>query len=140
MNTCPMDIAKMSFFQVVKSPLGSDLAAMLCLNGQPDPAGWDNYNRWWLLQREQLDDRLGRRGDAPDWPMFVIWRSKLFMSIFLDIQKVMTVNLTAVPLEKLVWDFTALRNILVELRLVQLEDLKKPKTYFQKIAVMGTLY
>ena len=140
MNTCPTDIAKLSFYQFLKSNMGSDLTAMLCLNGQPNPSQWDNHNRWWLLQREILDDKLGRRGDAPDWPMFVWWRSKLFMSTFLDIQKYMTVNLTMVPLEKLIWDFTALRNILLELHLVAQEDLKKPVTYFQKVAVMGKYF
>ena len=139
MNTCPPDIAKLTFYQFVKSPMGVDFAVMCHLNGQPNPGEWDNYNRWWLLQRQQLDDKLGRRGDAPDWPMFVAWRSKLFMSIFMDIQKHMTTNLTAVSLEKLIWDLTALRNILLELQLVYLEDLKKPSTYFQKVAVMGKL-
>ena len=139
MNTCPQDIAKLSFFQFVKSAMGSDLMVMCHLNGQPNPAEWDNYNRWWLLEREQLDDRLGRRGDAPDWPMFVAWRSKLFMNVFMDIQKHMTINLTTLPLERLIWDLTALRNILLELKLVNVEDLKKPVTYFQKVAVMGKL-
>ena len=59
--------------------MGADLMSMLCLGGQPDPGQWDNYNRWWLLQRENLDNKLGRRGNAPDWPNFVAWRSKLFM-------------------------------------------------------------
>ena len=139
MNTCPPDIASLTFFQFLKSPMGADFTVMCHLNGQPNPADWDNYNRWWLLQREQLDDKLGRRGDAPDWPRFVAWRSKLFMSTFMDIQKHMTVNLTMLSLEKIIWDLTALRNILLELHLVNPEDLKKPTTYFQKVAVMGKL-
>ena len=130
-------MAKLSFFQFLKSPMGSDLNTMLHLPGQPDPGQWDIHNRWWLLQRENLDDRLGRRGDAPDWPMFVAWRSKLFMHTFLDLQGKMVTNLTAVPLEKIIWDLTTLRNILLELKLVNQEDLKDPKTYFQKVAVMG---
>ena len=69
--------------------------------------------------------------------MFVAWRAKLFMHVFLGIQKTMVINITSVPLEQLIWDFTALRNILLELRLVVEDDLEKPSNYFQKLAVMG---
>ena len=140
MNKCPGDVAKLSFFQFLKSPLGADLNCMFHLSGQPSPDQWDVHNRWWLREREDLDDRLGRRGDAPDWPMFVVWRSKLFMHVFLDLQRKMVTNLTAVPLERIIWDVTTLRNILLELKLVSQEDLKDPKTYFQKVATMGKGY
>ena len=59
------------------------------------------------------------------------------MNILMDIQKHMTLNLTTLALEKLIWDVTALRNILLELKLVAIEDLKKPVTYFQNVATMG---
>ena len=131
------DIAKMSFFQFLRSPLGGDLMLMFLLPGQPSQDQWDIYNRWWLSAREDLDDRLGRRGDAPDWPLYATWRSKLFMSIFLETQKHMVINITEVSLEKLIWNFTAMRNILLDLKLVNEDELKSPKTYFQKVAVMG---
>ena len=137
MNTCPQDVAKLTFYQFIKSPLGSDLMVMLCLGGQPNPAQWDVHSRWWLRQREEMDNKLKTRGDAPDWPIYVTWRAKLFMSIFLETQKIMVINITMVPLEKLIWNFTAMRNILVDLALVVEEDLVKPVTYFQKLAKMG---
>ena len=137
MNTCPADVAKLSFYQYIKSPLGGDLMLMFCLNGQPNPAQWDVHNRWWLRQREDMDAKNKMRGDAPDWPMYVTWRSKLFMSIFLETQKIMVVNITMVPLEKLIWNFTAMRNILLDLHIVVEADLEKPATYFQKLAKMG---
>ena len=136
-NTCPMDVGKMEFFQFLKSPCGSDLMLMLLLPGQPNPDQWDIHHRWWLNAREQMDDKTGRRGDQPDWPLYVTWRSKLFMSIFLETQKIMVINITEVPLEKLIWNFTAMRNILLDLKLVHEDELKNPKNYFQKLAVMG---
>ena len=139
MDNSLQDIAKMSFFQFLRSPPGGDLMLMFLLPGQPNPDQWDIHNRWWLSAREALDDKLGRRGDAPDWPLYVTWRSKLFMSIFLETQKYIVINITEISLEKLIWNFTAMRNILIDLKLVQEEDLKSPKGYFQKLAVMGEL-
>ena len=129
-----MDVGKLSFYQFVQHPLGADFMTMLSLNGSLNPDQWDVKERWWIEQRSALQDKLGLRGDQPDWPMYVAWRSKLFMHIFFDLQKVMVINITMLPLEKLVWDLTALRNILIDLKLVLEEDLENPTTYFQKVA------
>ena len=137
MNTCPSDLAKMEFYDFIKSPMGQDLYLMLSLPGQPDPNQWDIHLRWWLDSRESVDNKLGRRGDAPDWPVLVMWKSKVFMSIFMDVQKAVAINITMMPLEQLIWNFTALRNILADLHLVNLENLDKPTTFFQKLAVAG---
>ena len=117
--------------------MGADLWAILSLGGPLNPDKWDLHERWWLRQKGELHDKLGRRGDASDWIMYVTWRSKLFMHTFLDVQKIMVLNITMVPLEKLIWDFTMLRNILLDLKLVAVEDLAKPSTYFQRLATMG---
>ena len=139
MDNCPPSMAKMTFYQFIKSPMGLDLWSILSLSGPLNPEKWDVYNRWWLREKEALHDKLGRRGDAHDWIMFVIWRSKLFMHTFLDVQKIMVLNITLMPLEKLIWDFTMMRNILLDLKLVCEEDLNKPNTYFQRLATMGKL-
>ena len=139
-NKCPPDVAKLTFYQFVKSPLGADFTTMVSLGGPLNPAQWDHYERWWLRNREDVNSKLQIRGEQSDWVMFVAWRAKLFMHIFLGIQKNMVINITAVTLEQLIWDFTALRNILLELRLIVEDDLEKPSTYFQKVAVMGELY
>ena len=135
--TRPMDIAKMTFYQILKSPAGADLWSMLSLNGVPNPDQWEIHNRWWLDQKQVLHNKLGRRGDAPDWATFCLWRAKLFMHIFLDVQKIMVINISMWPIEKLIWDLTALRNILLEMKLVDEDNLTKPETFFQRIAVMG---
>ena len=137
MNSCPPDVAKLTLFQYVKSPMGADLWSLLALNGPLNPDQWDQYDRWWLNTKETLHNKLGRRGEAPDWIMFVHWRSKLFMSAYLEIQKVAVINVTMVPLEMLIWNFTLLRNILIELKLVAEDDLVKPTTFFQKLATIG---
>ena len=110
---------------------------MLSLAGPLNPDQWAVQERWWLNQREKMDDKLQRRGDAPDWPMYVAWRTKLYMHTFFETQKCMVVNLTMVPIEKIIWNLTTLRNILLDLGLVFESDLEKPATYFQKVAVMG---
>ena len=117
--------------------MGADLWSLLSLNGPLNPDQWDQFNRWWLNAKEHLNNKLGRRGDSSDWLMFVHWRAKLFMHTFLDLQKIVVLNVTMLPLEKIIWDFTMLRNILLELKLVAEEDLAKPNTYFQKLATMG---
>ena len=127
----------MTFFQFVQSPLGADLMAMLTLTGAQNPDQWNIHERWWLDQREKLDSKLQKRGDAPDWPLYVTWRSKLFMHTFLEMQKCMVINLTMVPIEKIIWNLVTLRNILLDLGLVFETDLEKPVTYFQKVAAMG---
>ena len=137
MDSCPPSMAKMTFYQFIKSSMGVDLWSMLSLAGPLNPDKWDVHNRWWTRQHGWLHDKLGRRGDAHDWIMFVIWRSKLFMHTFLDVQKILVLNITILPLEKLIWDLTMLRNILLDLKLVAEEDLHKPSTYFQKLATMG---
>ena len=140
MERCPADIAKTQFYQFVKSPMGLDLWKMLSLNGPLNPDDWDIYHRWWLEEKQKMQDKLLRRGDCSEWPMFIVWRSQLFMHVLLEIQRNMVTNITAIPLEKLIWDFTTLRNILLEMKLVSEVDLVKklPKpTHFQKIAVMG---
>ena len=137
MNTCPPDVAKMTFYQYIKSPMGADLWSILSLNGPLNPDQWEQFNRWWLNAKENLNNKLGRRGDTSDWLMFVNWRSKLFMHTFLDIQKIVVLNVTMLPLEKIIWDFTMLRNILLDLKLVAEDDLVKPDSYFQKLATMG---
>ena len=55
----------------------------------------------------------------------------------MKIQKVAVINVTMVPLEMLIWNFTLLRNILIELKLVAEDDLVKPTTFFQKLATIG---
>ena len=135
---CPKDIAKLTFYQFVATPLGADFTTMISLSGSLNPAQWEGYENWWNRERENLDNRLKKRGDCPDWPMYVAWRSKLFMHIFFGIQKIMVINLTTTTVEQLIWDLTALRNILFDLKLVAEEDLTlKPTTYFQKVAMMG---
>ena len=110
---------------------------LLCLPGQPDPGQWDIHERWWITQKEVLDSKLSNRGDQPDWAMYCTWRSKLFMSFFMETQKLLVLNITATSLEKLIWNFTAMRNILIDLAIVTEADLERPVTYFQKLAVMG---
>ena len=65
-------------------------------------------------------------------------QTKMFMNIFLDVQKSLVVNISSVSVEELIWQFTALRNILFDLALVNDDDLNKPVTYFQKLAVIGS--
>ena len=80
-------------------------------------------------------------GDSPDWALFVKWRAKLFMQSFLTIQKFLVTNVTAVPLELIIWELLTLRNVLLELQLVKPTDLdKKPTNFFQKVALMGKFY
>ena len=75
-SRCPPDMAKMSFFQFVQSPLGTDLMTMFSLAGPLNPDQWSIQERWWLDQKEKMDRKLQKRGDTPDWPMYVVWRSK----------------------------------------------------------------
>ena len=59
------------------------------------------------------------------------------MHTFLDIQKKLVTNITAHSLEMILWDLVNLRNILLELKLVNIDAMpKKPVTFFQKIVVM----
>ena len=137
MNRCPEDLAKLEFYQFVKSPLGANLHAMLLMPGQPSPDLWDQHNRWWLNAREALDNKTGKRGDSPDWPTLVIWKSRIFMSIVDEVLKVIMINPTMWPLEQYIWSFVSMRNILLDLFLVEQSQLKKPVTYFDKVAVIG---
>ena len=63
------------------------------------------------------------------------------MKALLDIQKKLVTNVTAWPLEGILWDLVLMRNVLLELRLVKPEDLKnKPVTHLQKLASLGKYF
>ena len=55
-----MDMAKMGFFQFLRSEHGSDLLDMLFLAGQPTPALWAEYTTWWGNSKQELDAKLAK--------------------------------------------------------------------------------
>ena len=60
------------------------------------------------------------------------------MKALLDVQKKLVTNVTAWPLEGILWDLVLMRNVLLELKLVKLDELKaKPANHFQKLAMLG---
>ena len=71
--------------------------------------------------------------------MLVMWRSKVFMSIYMKMVVQFSTNMSTINAELLVWQLTAMRNILVELSLVKEADLEAGLkiTIFQKIGYAG---
>ena len=59
-NAPPQDVAKLDFYRFIKSPMGADLHEMIFLEGQPSQIQWDHLNDWWLLNKQQLDEKLGK--------------------------------------------------------------------------------
>ena len=70
----------------------------------------------------------------PDWAMLVMWRSKLFMTTYMEIIGLVSTNLTVTSVEALIWKFNLLKNILIELKLITEDDKNKPLSIFQRIS------
>ena len=69
--------------------------------------------------------------------MLVQWKSKLFMEIYWQIVMQVSINPSSLNLERLIWKFTALRNIVLELYLAKEEELRNKSTIFQEIGNTG---
>ena len=75
-------MAKMSFFEFLRSPMGVDLYRMLSLEYQPGPDDWERHAIWWNDCHERLRIELNKRGAFEEYHEFVAWRSQLFMNTY----------------------------------------------------------
>ena len=108
------------------------------ISGQPTPALWKHYENWWCAGKTIWLDKVSpRKDDTPDWHMLVQWKSKLFMEIYWQIVMQISINPSSLNLERLIWKFTALRNIILELCLAKEEELRNKSTIFQEIGNTG---
>ena len=53
-------MAKLGFYQFLKSNHGADLLDMLCIPGQPSPALWTVYLNWWGNSKQDIDGKLAK--------------------------------------------------------------------------------
>ena len=113
---------------------------MLGIAGQPSESLWAHHENWWNNARQKWNNALKTQQDQPDWPQLVWWRSKTFMAVYMKVLTEVITNPSRPSLEGLMWDFTVMRNALLDLKLVSETDLQgKANNLFQKIAKTGNL-
>ena len=128
-----VDLAKMTFVDFIKSPMGSDLYRMLSLDCQPTQDEWAQHQQWWEESHEKLRIELKKRSAFDEFHEFVAWRSQLFMAKYWDLVSKSITNVTGVALEQLIWDAQLLRSLLLELGLDKENSNEKTRTKFQRI-------
>ena len=70
--------------------------------------------------------------DSPDFVEFVLARTQMVMTTYNQIVEQATTNPLALNYEDTYWKLHSISNLLVELRLVQKEEIKKPATTFHR--------
>ena len=88
----PKDLAQMSFFEFLKSPMGHALYQMLSLDTQPEQEDWETHKQWWDDNLKKLQTKLNKRGVFDEYHEFVAWRTQLFMSKFWDLAAKVSIN------------------------------------------------
>ena len=83
-DSCPKDLAQMSFFEFLQSPMGASLYQMLSLDMQPGQDDWTMHKQWWDNNHQKLQVKLNKRGVFDEYHEFVAWRSQLFMHKYWD--------------------------------------------------------
>ena len=133
----PPDLAKVEFFQFVKSNDGKDLYDMFNIIDQPTEGLWNHYNNWWTTHKEEWDAKYNPRGILDtSWARFVTWTSKAFMKVFMDVLMIMTTNPSLMNGEQLLWYTILMKNFILDLKLATKEDSVVPKTWFQKMVAL----
>ena len=133
----PPDLAKVEFFQYIKSNDGKDLYDMFNVVDQPTEGLWQHYLNWWTTNKIDWDNQFNPRGILDtSWARFVTWSTKAFMKVFMDILMTMTMNPSLMNGEQLLWMTTILKNIILDLKLATLVDSVHPKTWFQKVVAL----
>ena len=134
---CPTDVAKLEFFQFVKSTDGRHLYDMFNVIDQPSEALWEHHSNWWTNSKTEWDSKFNPRGilDAT-WCRFVMWTSKMFMDVFTRLMSTISINPTIYNGELLLWEVTLLKNLVLDLKLATKIDSENPKTWFQRIVAL----
>ena len=133
----PPDLAKIEFFQFIKSNDGKDLYDIFNIIDQPTEALWNHYCNWWTTNKEVWDNKYNPRGTLDtSWARFVTWTSKAFMKVFMDTLMIMTVNPSLMNGEQLLWYTVLMKNCILELKLTTTEDAVGQKTWFQKMVML----
>ena len=131
---CPMDQAKMEFFHFVKSLDGRHLHDMFNVFDQPSEALWEHYSNWWTSNKIEWDNQFNPTGRLDNsWVRFVVWTSKMFMSVYETVFMQMAINPSLINGEEILWKSTLMRNLILELKLATKLDSINPKTWFQKM-------
>lgn len=97
-DSSPRDLAQLSFFEFVKSPMGFGLFQILSLDMSPGQDDWETHKQWWDTNYEKLQLKLNKRGVYDEYHEFVAWRSQLFMNKYWEL--VAKVNTSTIFLKK----------------------------------------
>ena len=134
---CPMDVAKLEFFQFIKTTDGRHLYDMFNIVDQPSEGLWNHYHNWWTTNKVDWDAKFNPRGNLDaTWCRFVFWTSKMFMDIYTRMISTMTINPTIYNGEQLLWEATLLKNLILDLKLATKTDSTSPKTWFQRVVAL----
>ena len=133
-SICPQDQAKMEFFQFIKSPDGKDLFDIFNIFDQPSESLWEHYSNWWTSNKIDWDNQFNPRATLDNsWIRFVVWSSKMFMTVFMTVFMKVSLNPSLLNGEELIWYATMLKNIVLDLKLATKLDSVDPKTWFQRV-------
>ena len=136
-SLCPPDMATMDFFQFIKAPEGRDLYDMFNIVDQPSESLWEHHNNWWTSNKITWDDQFNPRGKLDvTWCRFIMWSSKLFMSVYMTVLKTVTVNPSLYNGEQMLWEATLMKNLILDMKLATKIDSKNPKTLFQRLVAL----
>ena len=91
--------------QFIGGSRGAQLMEILSLGGQPEPQMWDHYEKWWLQELQNWNDREKLQPNSPDWAIRVMWLSKSFMHEYWKISNVLMINPFQLTLEEMMWSF-----------------------------------
>ena len=131
---CPMDQAKMEFFHFIKAPDGRDLYDIFNIYDQPSESLWDHYANWWASSKIEWDNQFNPSDRLDNsWVRFVVWSSKMFMSVYQTVFMKMALNPSLLNGEELLWCITFMKNMVLDLKLAHKLDADTPKTWFQRM-------
>ena len=130
---------------------------ILMLGGQPNPIEWEKFDQWWIKTQNEWTDQEKLGPNAPDWPTRIMWKTKTFMTEYWQLVNRLSVNPFVLSIEEILWSLQIFKQVryffsnyvhntvfqvLLDLKLVSLEDLKINKTsrtFLQNMADMPKL-
>lgn len=118
----------MTFYQFLESNRGAQLAEILHLGGQPNPAQWEHYEHLWLQAKQEWDDKLKIDPSSPEFHSRIMFKSKSFMNEYWNLTNRLIINPFTISQEELLWSLQHLCQQLFDMHLVNKEDLKLKKT------------
>ena len=127
LNIKPPDIAQLTFYTFIQSPIGYSMFKVCLLNGWPTTEEWKKWEAWWSIQHQKITDmenHTGTKTATANWPLQVSTTADIIIKTITEIISAAAENMAQLNIEKLLWKTVLMQNLLTEIGIFPLANEK----------------